>query len=81
MNSMEIIMNWNNQLPPIKRILAREKRLCYYCDEKHEPGHKCKRKQIFLLDGHESEVDVTCEVENNIKEDEKNEKNKIEKEQ
>ena len=36
-----------------------EKRYCYYC---YELGHKCKRKQIFLLNGHESEVEATCEV-------------------
>lgn len=51
----------NNQLPPIKRISAaemqerRDKKLCYYCDEKYEPGHKCKKRQIFLLEGEESE--------------------------
>ena len=28
----------------------RNKRLCKYCDEKYEPGHKCRR-QIYLLDG------------------------------
>ena len=31
----------------------REKKLCYYCDEKYEPGHKCKRRQIYLLEGEE----------------------------
>ena len=30
-------------------------------------GHKSKRKQFFLLDGHESEVEATCEAENNIR--------------
>ena len=29
----------------------REKKLCYYCDEKYEPGHKCKRRQIYFLEG------------------------------
>ena len=64
-NSMGVRMNQNSQLPPIKRISAtrmqerQEKRYCYYC---YEPGHKCKRKQIFLLAGHESEVEATCEV-------------------
>ena len=41
----------------------------FYCDEKYEFDHKCKRKQIFLLDGNESEGKTTCEVENDIKED------------
>ena len=47
----------------------REEKVCYYCDEKYEPSHKCKRKQNFLLNSHESEVEVTCEAKNNIKED------------
>ena len=29
----------------------REKKLCYYCDEKYELGHKCKRRQIYFLKG------------------------------
>ena len=41
----------------------------FYCDEKYESNHKCKRKQFFLLDGDESEGKTTCEVENDIKED------------
>ena len=74
-NSMGIRMNLTSQLPPIKRISTTEmqerwgKILCYYCDEKYESGHKCKRKQNFLLDGHESEVEEICEAENNIKKD------------
>ena len=51
------------------REKRKKKRLCYYCNEKYEPDHKCKRKQIFLLDGDESEEKATCEVENDIKED------------
>lgn len=45
----------------IKRLSAaelkarREKGLCYYCDEKYEPNHKCKRN-CFLLVGQE-EID------------------------
>ena len=31
----------------------REKKLCYYCEEKYEPRHKCKRGQIYLLEGEE----------------------------
>ncbi|GMJ09877.1 hypothetical protein HRI_004656900 [Hibiscus trionum] len=30
--------------------LRREKGLCFYCDEKFTPGHKCKSPQLFLLD-------------------------------
>ena len=44
-------------------------RLYYYCDEKYEPHHKCKKKQTFLLDGYEKKMEMTCEVENNIRDD------------
>ncbi|GMJ02876.1 hypothetical protein HRI_003956800 [Hibiscus trionum] len=30
--------------------LRRDKGLCFYCDEKFTPGHKCKTPQLFLLD-------------------------------
>jgi hypothetical protein len=33
----------------------RENKLCYYCDERYEPGHKCKRRHIYLLEGEELE--------------------------
>ena len=46
----------NSRLPPVKRISVVEmqerrekKKLCYYCDEKYEHGHVCKRKHIYLL--------------------------------
>ena len=45
---------------PIKRLspaelkLRREKGLCYNCDEKYAPGHKCKSK-FFLLMGEDDE--------------------------
>ena len=67
-NSMGIRMNQNTQLPPIKRISATkiqdrwDKSLCYYCDERYEPSHKYKRKQIFLLDGHESKVEAIVKL-------------------
>ena len=31
----------------------KEKKVCYYCDEKYEPRHKCERRQIYLLEGNE----------------------------
>ena len=49
----------SRQIPSIKKIsqvelqARREKKLCYYCDEKYELGHKCKRRQIYLLEGEE----------------------------
>ncbi|KAK0572834.1 hypothetical protein LWI29_037947 [Acer saccharum] len=45
---------------PIKRLsLAemrerQEKGLCYNCDEKYSPSHKCKMQKIFLLDAQSS---------------------------
>lgn len=29
----------------------RKRGLCYYCDEKFHPGHRCNRPKIFLLEG------------------------------
>lgn len=31
----------------------RDKKLCYYCNEKYEPGHKCTKRQIYLQEGEE----------------------------
>nr|TKS13846.1 hypothetical protein D5086_0000049220 [Populus alba] len=28
----------------------REKGLCYYCDEKFIPGHRCERPQLFMIE-------------------------------
>ena len=42
---------------PIKRITPtqmderRKRGLCYNCDEKQGPGHKCKNAKLFLLEG------------------------------
>ncbi|KAH9692146.1 hypothetical protein KPL70_016314 [Citrus sinensis] len=53
--------NSMGQIPPIKRIFAAEmqerraKKLCYYCDEKFEPRHKFKQRQIYLLEGEDDE--------------------------
>ena len=47
------------QIPQIKKISQaemqdkKEKKLCYYCDEKYEPRHKCEMRQIYLLEGKE----------------------------
>lgn len=27
----------------------RDKGLCYRCDEKYSPGHRCKNKELWLL--------------------------------
>lgn len=49
--------------PPYKRLTAaelrakREKGLCYYCDDKYAPGHKCK-PTLFLMLGPEEFSEV-----------------------
>lgn len=41
---------------PLRRITnqeakeRREKGLCYYCDEKFIPGHRCKSPQLFMIE-------------------------------
>ena len=48
---------------PIKRISPvqmedrKKKGLCYNCDDKWSPGHKCKSAKIFLLEGIELGLD------------------------
>nr|GLL44635.1 uncharacterized protein LOC109179602 [Ipomoea trifida] len=51
---------------PIRRMSAaevqarREKGLCFYCDQKYSPGHRCKRSLHLLIaadDGGEDEID------------------------
>nr|GEZ82096.1 hypothetical protein [Tanacetum cinerariifolium] len=47
---------------PIRRLSnnkareRREKGLCYYCDDKYTPGHKCSKPQFFMIgDAEETE--------------------------
>ena len=53
---------------PIKRIsLAqmeerKNKRLCYNCDDKWAPGHKCKSAKLFLLEGVEIVLASTVQI-------------------
>ncbi|XP_028115673.1 uncharacterized protein LOC114313491 [Camellia sinensis] len=41
---------------PFRRITSqevrerREKGLCYYCDEKFTPGHRCQKPQLFMIE-------------------------------
>lgn len=34
-----------------------EERFCYYCDEKWNPTHRCKKTRIYLLQGLEDTID------------------------
>ena len=42
--------------PPFKRITdheartRKEKGLCFYCDEKYRPGHRCNKPQLFMIE-------------------------------
>ena len=47
----------------------REKGLCFNCDEKFAPGHKCKLQQAFLIEVVE-EFEVGCELISDDKEEE-----------
>lgn len=53
----------------------REKGLCYNCDKKFGPGHKCKTQQIFLLEA-DAEIDEIIDErtrENQVDEEDKDE--------
>jgi hypothetical protein len=44
----------------------REKGLCYNCDEKFRPGHKCKSLTLFLIDGNDyCDEDMDCSPDSN----------------
>ena len=47
----------------------RENGLCYNCDEKFGPGHRCKKQQIFILETME-EADENFDIVEPLKEDE-----------
>eukprot|EP00253_Pinus_taeda_P029117 PITA_29117 len=38
------------KLSPADMAERRKKGLCYYCDEKYSPGHKCKEPKFFQID-------------------------------
>ncbi|KAJ0836439.1 putative nucleotidyltransferase, Ribonuclease H [Helianthus annuus] len=52
---------------PIRRLSSaearnrREKGLCYYCDERYAPGHKCSKPQLFMI-GDVDEVETPLET-------------------
>ncbi|KAL5856752.1 hypothetical protein ACOSQ3_004210 [Xanthoceras sorbifolium] len=58
---------------PVRRITAQEARdkrergLCFYCDEKFTPGHRCIRPQLFMMEdvqpgGDADDVDMEIEA-------------------
>ena len=53
--ALPLIDNKSNKLPirrisPAQMEKRKKKGLCYNCDEKWGPGHKCKNVVLFLLD-------------------------------
>eukprot|EP00253_Pinus_taeda_P026929 PITA_26929 len=38
------------KVSPTEMAERRKRGLCYYCDEKYSPGHKCKEPKLFQID-------------------------------
>ena len=60
-----LIENKTTKIPVKKIIVAqmeerKKKELCYNCDDKWAPGHKCKQATLFLLEGVEVTSDSSC---------------------
>ncbi|KAF8411843.1 hypothetical protein HHK36_004402 [Tetracentron sinense] len=57
---------------PIKRLMQletkerRDRGLCYNCDDKWSPGHKCKFQKLYLLDGTDRVSDTEDSTEEDI---------------
>jgi hypothetical protein len=57
---------------PVRRLTGqearerREKGLCFYCDERYVPGHRCSRPQLFMMvdvQPNKDETDVDMDIE------------------
>ncbi|KAH0725500.1 hypothetical protein KY284_001365 [Solanum tuberosum] len=65
MNQIVPITQTASNRPPVKRLTPaelqsrRERGLCYSCDEKYSPGHKCKSLPQLLVLSEDSEAEVT----------------------
>jgi hypothetical protein len=42
------------KVSPTEMAERRKQGLCYYCDEKYSPGHKCREKNFFQIDASSS---------------------------
>lgn len=42
-----------------------EKGLCYYCDERYVPGHRCQHPQFFVIEDCLANIDGDEEQESN----------------
>ncbi|XP_057425934.1 uncharacterized protein LOC130719329 [Lotus japonicus] len=66
------IRNQNiKKISPAEIQLRREKNLCYFCDEKFSPAHKCPNRQVMLLQLDETDEDPTDDQETVTEEDSK----------
>lgn len=51
----------NKYLSPTEMLACKVKGLCYNCDERFVPGHRCKTQQFFLLLTEEPEANLPTE--------------------
>ncbi|MCH98212.1 hypothetical protein A2U01_0019212, partial [Trifolium medium] len=69
------IRNQNiKRISPAEIQLRREKNLCYFCDEKFSPAHKCPNRQVMLLqltneDDSQSDTTLVFDEELTVEED------------
>jgi hypothetical protein len=38
------------KVSPAEMVERRKQGLCYYCDEKYSPGHKCREQKFLCID-------------------------------
>eukprot|EP00253_Pinus_taeda_P035116 PITA_35116 len=60
------------KVSPVEMAERRKRGLCYYCDEKYSPGHKCKEPKFFQIDATDyssSEEDPQLEEPKAVEED------------
>lgn len=59
------------RISPTQTQERREKGLCYFCEDKYQPGHRCNKPRLYLLEGVELEgKEGVVEEEEAIPEDE-----------
>eukprot|EP00253_Pinus_taeda_P006430 PITA_06430 len=66
------------KVSPTEMEKRRKQGLCYYCDEKYSPGHKCKEPKFFQIDAtdHSSSLEAPP-LEELEEEEEDNQKNHV----
>ncbi|KAF5462657.1 hypothetical protein F2P56_018645 [Juglans regia] len=55
-----------HKIKPQQMKDQRDKGLCYYCDSKWNPGHKCQQPKLFLIEEVEEELSDTLKEEEAI---------------